>query len=94
MTIEDLLIEAERFADLKEVKEKFNESESELIFRFLNQIGQHEAQDRAFIAHEHVENYLCDHPFVILDQESWRLAKIASQSLFELYQRISNVKLE
>jgi len=94
MTIENMLTEDERFIDLEKAKERFGESEGELMHRFLNPIGQHEAQDRAFIAHEHVDSYLCDHPFVILDKESWRLAKIASQCLAELYQRIGNVKLE
>ena len=95
MTIDEtLLTEDERFSDLKDAKKRFNESEGELMFRFLNKTGQHEAQDRAFIAQEHVESYLCDHPFVIFDKESWRLAKIASQCLADLYQRIGNVKLD
>ena len=94
MIDESLLTEAERFGELQIAKMSFGESEGELMFRFLNPVGQHEAQDRAFIAQEHVETYLCDHPFVIFDPESWRLAKIASQCLFDLYQRLGNVPLK
>ena len=94
MIDESLLTEAERFGDLEIAKMRFSESEGELMFRFLNPVGQHEAQDRAFIAQEHVESYLCEHPFVILDKESWRLAQIASQCLASLYQRLGNVPLK
>jgi len=94
MSVVKFLDEKSRFGDLDEAKKRFNESEGELMLRFLNPIGQHEAQDRAFIAQEHVESYLCEHPFVIFDPESWRLAKMASQCLADLYQRLGNVNIQ
>lgn len=94
MIEEELLTEENRFEALNKAKEAFGESEGELMARFLNPIGQHEAQDRAFIAHEHVETYLVNHPFIIMNKESWRLAMIANQCLAELYQRIANVNIE
>ena len=92
--IEDMLDGLDRLASLDDAKRTFGESEDGLIVRFLNSIGQHEAQDRAFIAHQHVESYLCEHPFIIMDEESWRLANIANQCLAELYQRIGRVNIK
>ena len=94
MIEEDLLTEDNRLNDLEKIKENLGESENELMNNYFNAIGRHEAQDRTFVAQENIENYLCGHPFIVMDKESWRLANIANQSLIALYQRLANIDLK
>ena len=77
-----------RSDSLEKAKENFEDEDLEE--RFINEIGEHEAMDRAFIQAENVGVYLVDHPLVALDPESYKLAIVAQNALFSLYQRIPN----
>lgn len=80
-----------RLETLKKARENFEEEDDDLKKRFINEIGCHEAMDRAFVQAENVETYLVNHPLIALDPESYKLALVAQNALYSLYQRIPNI---
>lgn len=57
--------------------------------RYANEIGGHEVADRTFLAMEHIEEYIRNHPVVIMDEKAYRLASIVTQLMAELYQVVA-----
>jgi hypothetical protein len=71
-----MLESVETFGDEGEVKRRFGKGS----------FGAHEAADRASILMENVESYLLTHPTVELNERAFKLAYLANQFLFEVYQ--------
>lgn len=71
------------------------EDPGKLLSDFLpGTFGCHEALDRAEILHGLVEDILVSHPAIYQNPEWFSLAKSASRSLFELYQKIGEAERE
>lgn len=65
--------------DLNNIKKSFN-----------TEIGRHEALDRSFMVGDNLEDFLLDHPYIILRSDCYRLAFKARELLCELYQKVGN----
>ena len=68
----------------------FEDTLEDLKKNFNTEIGRHEALDRSFMIGDNVEDFLVDHPYIILRPECYRLAFKAQELLQELYQKIGN----
>jgi hypothetical protein len=64
-------------------------AKKDLINRYANEIGGHEVADRTFLAMEHFEDYIRNHPVVIMDEKAFRLASIVTQLMHEIYQVVA-----
>lgn len=53
--------------------------------------GQHEAGDRAYVAHQHFVDFVQRHPFVTERPELANLASLVDDAMAELYQAIWKV---
>lgn len=87
-------LEGERAASIDETVKAQGGIREELRERFCSLYGQHEAMDRSFIAMEHVDSYLVNHPYVQFSPEAYRLAQLASMCLAQLYQECGKAELE
>lgn len=68
----------------------FQDTLEDLKKSFNTEIGRHKALDRSFMIGDNIEDFLIDHPYVILRPECYRLAFQAKELLQELYQKIGN----
>jgi len=64
---------------LENVKKNFN-----------TELNRHEAMDRSFMISDNIEDFLVDHPYIILRPECYRLAFKAQELLQVLYQKVGN----
>ena len=87
-------LEGERAFSIDETVKAHGSTREELRERFCSVYGQHEAMDRSFIAMEHVDSYLVNHPYVQFSPEAYRLAQLASMCLAQLYQECGKAEFE
>lgn len=81
-------IEEENEYALKEVIKNFGEGIPQLKLRFLSEIGQHEVLDRTYIVNENFQEYILNHPYIVLQPKLFAKAFNLLEELFDLYQEI------
>lgn len=74
-------------AELVDDDNDLEKAKKALIDRYANEIGGHEAGDRAWLAMEHWGQYIQNHPVVLMDKEAYRMATIAYYLMMEVYQK-------
>lgn len=84
-------ISEEREEAIRELPERCGQTLEDIKNRYQNGYGYREALHTSWIFHENVNMYLAEHPCVILDEEAYRIVRLASELLFELYQRIGRL---
>ena len=87
-------IEEDRAVTLNDCTKRRDSTEDELRERYCNPYGYREVLHLSYVQHEVIEEYLVAHPAIVLDPTAYRWAYLASQCLFELYQRIGNLESE
>jgi len=86
--------EAERMEDLQKALETYD-SEDEIKRLFgKNTFGCHEAVDRSFMVAENWEHYVQNHPAILMDPEIYRMSKIVSSMMYEVYNSISTKDID
>lgn len=86
-------IELDRAEAMAAMPEKYGKPDIAAVEeQYANAVGYREALHTAFIFHENVEHYLSEHPCVVFDDEAYRLARLAGELLFELYQRLGRLE--
>lgn len=65
------------------------QAKHDLINRYANEIGGHEVADRTFLAMEHWDEYIRNHPVVLMDERAFRLASIITELMCEVYQVVA-----
>jgi len=91
---EDLAEDHARELSEDRLATRYGEVESVIRKRYLNEYGYREVLHTAHILQENVECYLCEHPAVFFDEEAYRLAWVARQTLFDLYQRLGKLEYD
>lgn len=82
-----------RLDQLKHIRKSLGYKKKQLVEEFgkANSSASHEALDRASMIMNMVEDYLCDHAFIVLNPEAWKFAEQAHIALYNLYQCIATM---
>ena len=87
-------IREDREHELTQLPEKYGLSIEELRERYQHPIAYSEVMHPAFMLTETVEHYFANSPSVLFDEEAYRHAHNAGTALFNLYQRLGQLRSE
>jgi hypothetical protein len=84
--LNDEEIEQIRQLDRYNLEEDYEDTLENIKRRFNCEIAQSEAMDRSFMISSNIEDFLINHPYIILRPECYKLAFQAQELINELYQ--------